>query len=46
MGECLSECPVGYYETEGGDCMKCFKGCKECKGEALKQYLVLRSFFI
>lgn len=31
-GECLSECPAGYYETEGGGCMKCFKGCQDCKG--------------
>lgn len=45
MGECRSECPDGYYETEGGGCNRCWEGCKDCKGIKHCLNFIERQFF-
>lgn len=33
-GECLEECPEGYYLDKEGECQKCDEKCKSCRRES------------
>ncbi|KAL4480246.1 hypothetical protein ABPG74_020762 [Tetrahymena malaccensis] len=31
-GECLQNCPIGYYSNQNNECLKCQQECKQCTG--------------